>query len=527
MSSANNKKLKKTGMKYVNGIWVSDCMLYLYIAVIFGVYPWIMDNKYFNITITRYRFFMIATCIYILLAIVGYMTDALITKYYGVKLKFMEDTGTKSYLKPEFWMGALLISQLFAWLVAADKSASMTGEYGRRMGFAFFIVVALMFMIVSTRAKIDEIMVVIFAATSSFAYIVAIFQHMDIDFMKYKDRISPKVYDIFISTFGNINIFSSFLCMSIPVFLCVAVFSKRLVMRLISLLVLCLGGMCVITANSDSAYLGIGAAVFLILLIAYKKSLLKRYVLALISLASGNLFTVILNHTVIKEYDKRGGVSELIDNIKVAAFILVVLIFVYIVLAVCSACFGDKIEGLNKNKIIMAFISTVFVCGIIAVIVGVRSGADLFTFNYKWGTYRGYIWTKCAELFDAAPLKNKIFGYGNESLRSLMKAYYNEEMIKVTGKTYDNAHNEVLQYLITTGIVGALSYLGLVISTFVYILKRASGNTFAYACLAAITGYFMQSLINVNQPITTPLYFVFMALGVGCVRYKNSIGEEK
>ena len=31
-------------------------------------------------------------------------------------------------------------------------------------------------------------------------------------------------------------------------------------------------------------------------------------------------------------------------------------------------------------------------------------------------------------------------------------------------------------------------------------------------------GYFVQGLINLNQPITTPFYFVFMATGVGYVR---------
>lgn len=525
-SSGNTKKMKKMGMKYINGVRVSDCILYVYLIAIFGVYPWIMDDKYFNITITRYNFFMISTGIYVLLAIAGYLIDMLIAKYYDVSIDFTEDKGLKSYFKPEFWMGAFLISQVFAWMVAADKHAALTGETGRRMGLMFFIVVTLMYIIVSTRAKLSEFIMIVLSATSSFAYVVAIFQHMDNDFMKYKQNISPKIYDVFISTFGNINIFSSFLCISIPAFVSVAVFSKKLVMRIISLIVLCLGGMCVIIANSDSAYLGIGAAMVLIFFLAYKYSQLKKFAISLISLAVGNFVTVMLNHNVIKDYDKRGGVSEAIDSVKMAVLMLIATVVIYVALIVLSRYMGAAFEKINKNKAIIVFLA-VLVLGMISVVIyGVHSKASLFTFNYKWGTYRGYIWTKCSELFKAAPLKNKIFGYGNESLKSLMKAYYNDEMIKVTGKTYDNAHNEVLQYLITSGIVGALCYLGLVVSTFVYIIRRASGRAFAYVCLAAMTGYFAQGLINVNQPITTPLFFVFMALGVGYVRVNDSIGED-
>ena len=91
-------------------------------------------------------------------------------------------------------------------------------------------------------------------------------------------------------------------------------------------------------------------------------------------------------------------------------------------------------------------------------------------------------------------------------------------MKSIEQQIYDNAHNEVLQYLVTTGLCGAVSYIGLFVSSFIYIFKNSKNDLVAYISLAVMLGYFIQGLMNLNQPITTPFYFVFMAVGVGYVR---------
>ena len=100
-----------------------------------------------------------------------------------------------------------------------------------------------------------------------------------------------------------------------------------------------------------------------------------------------------------------------------------------------------------------------------------------------------------------------------------MNSYYYDDMLNIVGKLYDNAHNELLQYLITLGICGVVAYLGTFVTSVIYMLKYGKSNYMIYGFLTAVIGYFFQSLINLNQPITTPLYFVIMALGVGYTTY--------
>lgn len=69
------------------------------------------------------------------------------------------------------------------------------------------------------------------------------------------------------------------------------------------------------------------------------------------------------------------------------------------------------------------------------------------------------------EAYSDFSVPQKLFGYGNESVKSIMTDRYYDDMMNAVGVIYDNAHNEYLQYLITTGIFGAVSYVGLLVTT--------------------------------------------------------------
>ncbi len=68
---------------------------------------------------------------------------------------------------------------------------------------------------------------------------------------------------------------------------------------------------------------------------------------------------------------------------------------------------------------------------------------------------------------------------------------------------------------------GVVSYIGMMARSFLHILNNKKENIITYISLSVIVGYFVQGLINLNQPMTTPLFFVFMAMGVGNAAYEN------
>ena len=533
-------------------VMIKNVINYIYLFCIFSVYPIVFHNYYFDITKTRSDFFTAVTVGFIIAGLIVYSLDFLISDKNNIISSGLKQNKDILWTLPETWMAFFVLANIFAYLITVtddgfiDSKAAFYGSNGRLMGLLMYLIIGAMFIILGRFADIKLPVYVLFGIITLFSYCVAIYQHIDPDLSRFrnsryhpkgikaltelfphyvfnlKNRINKKQYNIFISTFGNINIFASFIVISLACFICMFIFSKKLFYKIFTGIIITVGGTVMMIANSDSAYIGVGAVMFFLFLLAYKDGKLLSFFMSLILLGIGNLGIVLINRYISevmkKKYDKRGGFAEHLDRLDYALIILALLVLIYLFVFVIEKKFGDKLDKINRNKVIIIFTCVVIALAVAVVIIGNILKIGAFTFNYRWGTYRGYIWSKSVALFKNAPFRNKIFGYGNESLKALMNTYYHDEMIAVTKKVYDNAHNELLQYLVTTGICGVFAYLGLFVSSFVYILKNSKKEVIAYISLAVMLGYFVQGLINLNQPITTPLLFVFMAVGVGYVR---------
>ncbi|MCM1273516.1 MAG: O-antigen ligase family protein [Clostridium sp.] len=509
----DNGKKKKHKYRY-DTLWVSDIVKYMYMMFIFSAYLIVMNDQYFDITKTRHSIFIMGTVIFLLL----YACVAFIEAYLNETIKndFKNSLTKDKFLKhPAGWMLIFWFGHVIAFMLTYDKKSAFTGENGRYMGFFTFTVLAIMFFALCFRMKTNEWLYLLLLVVTLFAYVVAIFQHMGNDFMHYRDEISKKDFHIFMSTFGNINIFASFIVISLAVAFAMFVFTKRIVNRYFAGIVLVAGGMTIMIANSDSAYMGLVAVVVILLTFAIQNGRAFFMMLGMSLFALGNLCVVLINKYVVVKYDKRGGVAQLLDSVPLAAVLLAVAIL--IVLATYFA--EKKIKETSRKRASHIFLAAFAVFAVIVIVVGIKMHLSIFEFNYKWGTYRGYIWTKCAKVYVDAPFINKLFGYGQETVRYLTTSNFYEEMLDVTGKVYENAHNELLQYLLTVGAYGLIAYIMLVVSSFIYILGGSNKNVISYISLAVIGGYFIQGIINLCQPVTTPLFFVILAAGVGNAGY--------
>ena len=92
----------------------------------------------------------------------------------------------------------------------------------------------------------------------------------------------------------------------------------------------------------------------------------------------------------------------------------------------------------------------------------------------------------------------------------MLKETYGSSIKTTVGQYFDNAHNEPFQYLVTLGIFGVSSYLASLGTAVKSGIKSdAQLNKAAAVCVCV---YFVQSLVALNQPITTPLLFIFLGL---------------
>lgn len=286
----------------------TDIVKFVYIAIIFSVYMIVTHNKYFDITKTRYLFFVSVSILFIIF----YLAAGAITKIFKDE-KF--EMGNLGIDKPDFklpvtWMQFFLICNIISFLFSAQRKSSFYGEEGRYMGFYMSFVICVVIIFLSKGLKTCEWLYMLFLATTFFIYCCHCTAYGS-DFMHYRDGISKKQFHVFMSTFGNINIYASFIVISLAVAISVFVFSRKTVYNIFAGIIVVMGGMSMMVANSDSVYMGIFAIVVVLFALAIRDGYVFKMLVCISGLATGNLISALVNRYIVKEYDKRAGVARL------------------------------------------------------------------------------------------------------------------------------------------------------------------------------------------------------------------------
>jgi O-antigen ligase len=128
-------------------------------------------------------------------------------------------------------------------------------------------------------------------------------------------------------------------------------------------------------------------------------------------------------------------------------------------------------------------------------------------FSESWGTDRGKIWTFALRVYAELPAAQQLFG---ASSGALFHADTVSPLFSDAG--LDAAHNEYLQYLVTNGALGLMSYLTALAFAMRAGFRRSKIDPIYHGPLLAVAAYALQAAVNIAQPMTTPLFFVLIGI---------------
>lgn len=145
-------------------------------------------------------------------------------------------------------------------------------------------------------------------------------------------------------------------------------------------------------------------------------------------------------------------------------------------------------------------------------------GSNWLMFSAAWGSNRGATWSAGARCFWEADLLHKIFGVGPDCMYAFLS---NEASPELQNMVYDffygnrltNAHNEWLTILVDIGVLGLVSYAGMMISVIRNFLHAGKKSKLVGACGFCVLAYTVNNMFSFQQVMNISTVFVIMGIG--------------
>lgn len=479
--------------------------------LLLGVYPIVFHNYYFDITFTKFIFFVSSVLIGFVLYIIWELCR-----------EPDENKQTIPLTRTDWVMLLFAVSQMAAWLLADNRTEAFWGADSRYQGFFLIIVYLILYFTLSRGYQRAGWYLGLWFGVSTLMFLLAIFQQFGLDMIGFYNRLSPGASSSFISTIGNINVFSEYCCIVLGVsvvYFCEA--ALKWPARLGMVFELFFGAMALVCGRSDSG--AIGLAIFACFLLCYYLLRGKR---------GGWLFTAlaILCAGI-------GTIGVLQARFSERAFALQgvtvyatkewwwILSAVCVLLAVFLFCVSHWAEAPFAALVSRIVWISIVIIGFAAAVRTVLLFTGTIAFTDSWGSGRGYIWKRLWRMFVDFPLWRKFIGAGQGSVILYMKAFFAEEM-KQAGYVFDNAHNVYLQYLFTSGVLGLVGYLSLLASS-IGLNESERNRPILCALAGGIIFYSIQAFVNIGQPITTPFLFVLIGWIEGERQWEMRMSEKQ
>ena len=504
-----------------------------YLMLMFSFFPLFLTEEYGHARTDKFYLYLVLSAIMIISVVSISLADYFAEKkIHKTTLRFMPLSAADAAFL--CFCGFAAISTLLSDTPLTALIGSFPGGGGRNNGLLLLTVYLLVYLMITRRFVFKEYVLAIYLIFSSVvAGLAAVnYFYLDplsvysgyVDLWKIFDGTASKANVIldFGSTLGNKNIISAFMCLFLPVAVMCLVFAGKRYLRVIGGVTIVFAGWGMLCADSSSGMLGLMIALPMMAIFSARRyASLKRFFLAMAILFGAGkllrLFSLVMND-VSKGF-------ESIQNFLIYSRKMYVVIAVFFLLFLLMQVFEKKLEPHYPKKTVTVTLIVLTAAGIFAGLGVIlwfsvikpdaplsESASRLLRFDENWGTHRGYYWIKSLGEYSGFNLVRKLFGTGPDTAYAVMQPYFAEMLEKFDESMTDCVHNEYLNYLITQGALGLLSYLALLGSVFVRAIRRAKFNPVVLIFLSAVICYAVQSFVNLYQPITTPLFFIFLSL---------------
>lgn len=488
-----------------------------YLVAMFAVFPMFLTDQFARARRDKYLLFSILTIV--LTAAVLIISLMYIGEKKNKPNLLYCDNDIKKLSLTDIGMFSFWIISALSTLFSQYKYDSLNGTVGRNNGLILITVYLAVYVIISRFYCNKNFVFVFLSVGMGLVCLLGLLNFFFIDPFGLFENYDEQTTLEFISTIGNKNLFSSFVCIYLPIVTSLFVIGKTKLSNLY--LAGCAVGFCALMiGTSSSGYLGFFASAAIMLLLFIKNyNYFIRYIVSLfVMLLSAKIFGVF-----VMFFQNNKGLDE-VSQFFLCSNLSFIPIFALAVIFVLCLVFKKSFEIKRFTNILFAAAVVIVAgafSGVFAMFVyytfidtttDIGSMATYFRFSDRWGTHRGFMWNKAFEIIKNSSPKELLIGTGPDTFFHAFSPYFQELSDRFNNTSTDCAHNEYLNYVITQGFLGLLAYLTFIVSPIVHAIKLRRKNPLVYIFMFPILCYMIQAVVNIAQPITTPLFIICVSL---------------
>lgn len=499
----------------IGGKWIREHFVSVYLIAVFSGLPLYLHDKLYDISTAKFSYIV-------------YVTLSFFIVWLLVENKHLKDLLRSGWEKKDILYGVFLFCAVISTMICDYPAKAFTGSAGRNLGLFTCIIYACAALMVITAGSLSDQVFFPWGLASCVAGVIGILNHFGIDPFGFFERMYDYQIPLFMSTMGNVDFFSGYMAFVFVFFGCLLI-KEKIVWKRISY-----GGVAAVAAFSVSCCRADCGYIMIILfavfgwMLADSMDEMLGFVLCICEISTAIAVTGWMNCKVTSAISL-DGVGLLLTTSCIPAVIAAFCILLFVAGLFLNYHLMDSgsanCHALRVKKVV-ELVVLIFVIGGIAVFcvtnftnLCVKGDGVLSMIFQKlkitddFGATRGYVWRKTIEYYCKLPVKNKIFGIGPDmAIFAYDSILYVNPTVDLPA-VFNNAHNELLQLLLTHGLLGVLSYYGWIISSAISMLKVRRQKTLAGACAFSVLCYLAMMQVCVNVVYLTFIPFLILCIG--------------
>lgn len=492
----------------------------LILFILLYVFPFYAPEGYLQITTHKFRFLKLFFGMTAVIALPFFVVNRCQTVWgegFSEGLKTLKKTKKPT----DLFVDLFLVANLLSYCFSEYKADAFWGAEGWYTGLFLYLGCFMLYFIFSL-GGIEQIVPELLFLPSAVIFLWGILNRFSVfpSDMKYYE------YD-FISCLGNINWFAGYWSFFMAGAVAWYLLAEKTYSRVLAGIYLWITLLAGLLQGSDAAFVVMAVLVLFFGWICFENETRKKRYTEMVILGLADCLGITVADALFP--------GHLISLSKILVFlvqpwmVIPLLFFVLIRLSQEKKTGGEKMRNIHF-AVAAALLTTALVLLLVNTFfpgrMGPLSNVHAFSFDNSWSGRRGTTWSDGIRAFGLLRGGHKLVGAGPDCFYSL--CYSNPETVALldlhySGNVLTNAHNECITMLVNQGIIGTVSYLGMLFVFFREWMRHRKEQPELIGFAAALLAYFTYNMFSFQQILTLPLLFVLLGMGRYLLRNK---GEE-